>query len=1072
MPGADAQQIEQPDSGSGQRPPRRRWRSRAALGVAAVALVGGGAAWLSRERIASDLIDDYLQRNGVAATYDIVSISPRQQVIENLVIGDPARPDLTVRRMVVETGVGWAGPELRRLTVDGARAFASFRGGTFSLGALDPLLFTGSDAPPALPAIDISLTDARALVESDYGRIGVKLDGAGRLDDGFAGTLAATAPGLGVADCRAETATLYGKLTTNQGAPELDGPLRLSGLACAGASLARADVGTRMSLKPDFTAAAADLRIEGQRARFADISGAAAAGTVRIDWSQGRLAVGHEVALTGLSSPQGRLARAALEGSWRGVDDGSSGQWEGSLRGTDLQPASNLSASLADAERGLEGTLLAPLLAQTRTSLTRVLDGAAIRADAILRHKGSTATLIVPEASLAARNGTRVLALSRASAAIGAQGLSQIRGSLLAGGEGLPAINGRVEQQAGGRWTARLAMADYAAGKNRIAVPRLALRGGPDGAFAFEGLATASGDLPGGGVTDLTLPLDGTWSDAGGLALGSRCMPVRFAGLALSGLVLTGQQITLCPEGGAPMLSYRESLRLAARTGPISLSGKLGENPASLAASRIVLRYPQPFALEGLTARIGDGDSEMRLAAASLTGSLAGEIAGAFQGGSARLAAVPLDLGAISGSWRFADGAVQVSEGAFTLTDRPEAGQARFFPLIATGASLTLADNRITADALLRHPESGRSVTQVALTHDLDTAAGSARISVPGLVFDKGLQPDQLSYLAQGVIALADGTITGGGRVDWNGDAITSSGTFGSEGVDFAAAFGPVRGLSGKVTFTDLLNLTTAPDQRVTIAAINPGVEVLAGTVQFEVKDGTLLTLEDARFPFMGGSLVMRPLVMDFSQPEARRYVFELTGLDAATFVAEMELTNLSATGTFDGTVPIIFDKDGNGRIEGGLLLSRTGGGNLAYIGELTYENLGAMGNYAFSALRSLDYRQMRITLDGDLAGEIITSFDFDGVRQGAGTSQNFITRRLAKLPIQFKINVRSQSFSQLAIIARGYSDPTAWGDPFSMGLVRIENGKLIMRERGEGVPATPPPEPQTVQPPESDPLP
>jgi hypothetical protein len=41
--------------------------------------------------------------------------------------------------------------------------------------------------------------------------------------------------------------------------------------------------------------------------------------------------------------------------------------------------------------------------------------------------------------------------------------------------------------------------------------------------------------------------------------------------------------------------------------------------------------------------------------------------------------------------------------------------------------------------------------------------------------------------------------------------------------------------------------------------------------VQFELKDGTLLALEDARFPFMGGQLFMRPLTMDFSQPEERR---------------------------------------------------------------------------------------------------------------------------------------------------------------------------------------------------------
>ncbi len=268
-----------------------------------------------------------------------------------------------------------------------------------------------------------------------------------------------------------------------------------------------------------------------------------------------------------------------------------------------------------------------------------------------------------------------------------------------------------------------------------------------------------------------------------------------------------------------------------------------------------------------------------------------------------------------------------------------------------------------------------------------------------------------------------------------------------------------MRGLKGTVVFTDLLNLTTAPDQTVTIAAINPGIEVLGGRVQFEVNEGTRLALEDARFPFMGGSLVMRPLVMDFGKAEERRYVFEIAGLDAATFVAEMELTNLSATGTFDGTVPIVFDTNGRGRIDGGLLVARAGGGNVAYIGELSYEDLGTMGNYAFSALRSLDYRQMRVGLGGQLDGEIVTSFEFDGIRQGAGTSQNFVTRRLAKLPILFKINVRSENFYELATMVRSFWDANYVRKPEDIGLFRQENGRLVPVN-----PAKPP-----VQPPESE---
>lgn len=1053
MPVADEDDMEGPQDGG---TPRRRRVRRIALGAAAIALIPLGAAWLTRERIAGDVIDGYLEQSGVAATYDIVAIGPRMQVIENLVIGDPARPDLTVRRLEVEVGLGWAGPEVARVRVEGARLFASVRGGKVSLGALDPLVFTGSAEPPRLPDIAVTLRDARALIESDYGRIGVQLEGEGALDDGFAGTLAATAPGIGAGDCRARTATLYGRLTTDGGAPALEGPLRLGDLACAGARLARADIGTRVSLKPDFAAAAGDFRLAGAGAGLGDIAAQGLAGTAKLNWSGGRLAFGHDLALTGVASPQGRIARLAAEGTWRGPDDAASGQWEGTLRGAGLVPDSDLAASLAAAERGLEGTLLAPLVAKARAGLMRSLDGASLRADAILRYKGGEAALSVPEASLSSRGGPRVIALSRVSAAIGAEGLTGLSGDLLAGGGDLPNINGRIEQARGGAgWTLRLAMAEYAAGVNRLAVPRLTVRAAPGGSLAFDGLASASGDLPGGGISDLALPLEGTWDAARGLAVGTRCTQVGFARLALSGVALVRQAITLCPEtAGAPILAYRDALRLAARTGPVALAGTLGETPARLAAERVVLRYPQPFAAEGLAASIGTGQSEVRLTAARLTGSLAGEIAGVFEGGTARLAAVPLDLDTLEGRWGYADGVLRVSDTAFTLTDRPAEGEARFAPLASSGARLTLADGRIAAEALLRHPGSGRELAGVTIAHDLATAAGSARLAVPGAVFDPAMQPADLTPLAKGVIALAKGTVTGTGRIDWTGEDITSSGTFASDGFDFAAAFGAVRGLAGAVTFTDLLNLTTAPDQTVTIAAINPGIEVLSGKVRFELVDMTRLSLEDARFPFMGGTLEMRPLVMDFSAPEERRYVFEITGLDAATFVAQMELTNLAATGTFDGTVPIVFDRNGNGRIEGGLLIARAGGGNVAYIGELSYEDLGTMGNYAFSALRSLDYRQMSVGLGGDLGGEIITSFNFDGVRQGAGTSRNFITRRLAKLPIRFRVNVRSENFYELATMVRSFWDADYLGDPTTR--FRIENGRLV--------PVLP-----TVQPPESE---
>ena len=144
----------------------------------------------------------------------------------------------------------------------------------------------------------------------------------------------------------------------------------------------------------------------------------------------------------------------------------------------------------------------------------------------------------------------------------------------------------------------------------------------------------------------------------------------------------------------------------------------------------------------------------------------------------------------------------------------------------------------------------------------------------------------------------------------------------------------------------------------------------------------------------------------------------------------------------FDGTVPIVFDAEGNGHLENGLLLSRPPGGNVSYVGELTYEDLGTMANLAFDALRSLDYTQMRVELNGDLAGEIITSVRMDGVSQGVGAQRNILTRAVAGLPIRLDVNVRAQFYTLLGNL-RSLYDPAAVRDPRDLGLVDAQGNPI-----------------------------
>lgn len=1071
----------------------RRWRYRVVFVLAALLMVASSATWIERERIVGNLIDNYLARNGIAASYDLIEISPGRQVIADLVVGDPARPDLTAEQVVIKLSLGLTGPDIDRVIITKARLFASVRDGKISFGALDPLIFTDSDEAAALPAIALELVDARARIASDFGVIGVKLDGAGRLDDGFSGQLAATAPGLGTDDCRAQNATLFGEVTTARGKPRLAGPIRLAGLDCAGVELARADIASEITLGAAFDEASARFAVNTgvlrlDEARIARITGEASAA-----WSQNVLAIEHDLALGDVAAAPARIARMQAKGTWRsappsaprGREQPTRSEWSGQIaaEGLALDPA--IAQGLNEASEAAAGTLLEPLLAQFSARLTSALDGASLTSETIIRQSAEGLRLIIPEARLRARSGEIIAGVSQVNWGLGQAGA---RGNFLTGGQGLPRLNGRFEEQPSGALSLRLAMADYTAGENRVAIPQFNLQQTPDGGFAFTGRLTASGDLPGGRISALQVPIEGRWSQQRGLALGTRCADLRFAALRLAELDLGAKQLRLCPVGGAAMLRYAQGLEIGAQTAALALSGTMGGSPARIEASRATLRYPGPLAIEGVDVQIGEGSAATRLTLASLTGTLGAEPQGDFAGGAAILGEIPFELTQMAGQWRFDEAGLKIMDASFVLADRT-AGQPRFEPLAGTGAQLQLAGDDITANTQLVHPASGADVAAVSLRHNLARAAGRADIVVANLAFTPQLQPEDLSYLTKGVIAFASGTITGRGRVEWAGDAVTSNGRFATDGLDFAAAFGPVRGLKGGIEFTDLLELTTAPDQRIEIASINTGVEVLDGRIAFALSKGEVVEIKDARWPFMEGELVLRPVRLDFGSSEEKRYVFAITGLDAATFVAEMELSNIDATGIFDGTVPIVFDSSGNGRVDNGYLRSRAPGGNVSYVGDLTYADMGLITNYAFRALRSLDYREMGVVLDGSLTGEIISKFEIDGVRQGEGAKRNFITRQLARLPIQFRINVKAESFYELSTVVRSFSDVTMLGNPLDRGLLRLEDGRFVptvptvptvpavpLAPRGAPDPAPPPmlrpelrPDEISVQPSESD---
>ncbi len=526
------------------------------------------------------------------------------------------------------------------------------------------------------------------------------------------------------------------------------------------------------------------------------------------------------------------------------------------------------------------------------------------------------------------------------------------------------------------------------------------------------------------------------------LALWNGCRDIRFDRLEVSNLTLGRQSLTLCPPSGRPILRYDNAgLQLAAGVNALDLSGEFAGTPMRLRSGAVGFAYPGALAARDLAIALGPPENAQRFTISDLRANLsANGFGGEFAGADVFLASVPLDVLGASGYWRYENAQLLLSDADFTLQDRGDA--RRFEPLIAQDASLSLFDNRISADAVLRHPNTGIAVSDVRIEHNLATGAGGANLTISGLTFRDGFQPLDLSRLALGVVANVEGTVTGTGRIAWDAEAVTSSGRFSSDDLDLAAAFGPVKGASGTVVFTDLLGLTTAPDQRISVASINPGIEVTDGEVGFELLNGERLTVTGASWPFMGGTLTMRPVEINIGVAESRAYVMDIVGLEAAQFVEAMEMGNLAANGTFDGTIPIVFDEDGNGRLVSGVLTARQPGGNLSYVGDLTYEDMSFFANYAFAALRDLRYDTMVIEMDGPLTGELVTRVRFTGIGQGESAQSSFVTRAIARIPIDLRINIRAP-FYQLMTSLRAMYDPAALRDPRDLGLVNRDGVRL-----------------------------
>ncbi len=557
--------------------------------------------------------------------------------------------------------------------------------------------------------------------------------------------------------------------------------------------------------------------------------------------------------------------------------------------------------------------------------------------------------------------------------------LLRIDGTIGMGGGGLPSGRLTLRQvRPGGPLSGLAVLAPYTAGGERLALTPIHFGPGPAGSTTLSTVALLDGRFPNGSVRALRLPIQGRLGPGGGFAIGTACAVVSFNYLQMSTLRLGAARLPVCPIG--PAILYKKEggpvVASARLNGPV-LNGRLKDSPFRLAASNGQVSSKR-FFFNSLALQLGKPQSPIVFDAIRLNGSFAGStLRGDFSGAKATIGTVPLLIRDASGNWRYRNNNLNV-DGALTLEDRDP--NPRFYALRSNDVHLTIGGDYVRARGSLHHPASGTLVTNVDIEHRLSRDAGHALLDVPGLAFGPNLQPEDLSRLTEGVVALVNGTITGEGRINWSsGGEVTSSGDFSTANMDFAAPFGPVTGLRTNVHFTDLLKLETSPHQVATIQSINPGIMVENGSIRYQLLPNNLVRIERGEWPFMGGRLILHETVLNFGSPSPKRLTFELQNFDAKQFVDSLGFSGIELTGTFDGVLPMIFDENG-GRIVGGRLDSRPPGGELKYTGT---KPGGLAPQIAFDLFSDIRYKTMIVRLNGDLAGEFATNLTIDGVSLG-----------------------------------------------------------------------------------------
>lgn len=325
-------------------------------------------------------------------------------------------------------------------------------------------------------------------------------------------------------------------------------------------------------------------------------------------------------------------------------------------------------------------------------------------------------------------------------------------------------------------------------------------------------------------------------------------------------------------------------------------------------------------------------------------------------------------------------------------------------PLMLAGTAM-LADDAIAFDytaSTLRGRRLGDGVGR----HDLASGRGESEFVADRLQFEPGgLQPAGVLLALKGIIGNASGAAGAVVNFSWgrNESDLLSSATLAFDDLSFIGpglVFTGTRGVAGEVRLSNLRPLTTDGLQRISVKALDmDALSLESGVISFSLPGDDSILVEEAAFPWFGGVVGVYGATASLAGGEAR-IPLRIDNADIAKMLEFVSIDGLDGEGAMSGVLPLSIE-GGKARIVDGELHS-LGPGSIRYKGAVSDSaaQAGQQAELAFSILRDLQFKTLKIDINGPLDGTIDFNMFFEG------TGEVPVNRKRVRVPVRYTINL------------------------------------------------------------------